>query len=160
MDTWIKRDGVLRFGGAIATQEQLQDQIDDGRAQVVEYEQTVEEAIADKLEELEAYCDGKRAEDYEYKNNFYAQDLEFKQNVLGIVMGGQIYEALNGSGTYRQKITNIAGHRIEFTLIEAIEIGLEISGKIDSYEDRLETQTALIKNKNTVQEVLDHDFTL
>ena len=43
---------------------------------------------------------------------------------------------------------------------EVVEMGLQIAAKIDSYEDRRETQTALIKNKKTIEDVENYDFTL
>ncbi len=161
MDIWIRRNGVIKNkNGVEATEEQLADQVNDNRVKIIEYEETIEDAIQSKITSLEMYCNNKITEEFEYKNNLYILTLEFKQNLLGIVTGGQIFESLNGSNTYIKKITSTTVKRIDFTLIEVVEMGLQIAAKIDSYEDRREIQTALIKNKKTIEDVENYDFTL
>jgi len=113
-----------------------------------------------KILALDEYYSNKLKEDFAYDGNSYPSNLEFKTDLVSIILGGQHYEDKpeNAAGSYSKTITNILRVRVAFTLDQASELNLLMTENIESINDDREFHSNAINNLTVVQDVLDYDF--
>jgi len=168
---YLMPDGQAKHpSGIIKKVSDIKDQIESNPPRIelvafegseLEQEQKANELNLEKTlikKQIEQFWKEQKLADFEYNGQTFPFYEGIETNILGKIQMGQLYEAMNGPGTFKTEWTKKDYSKTEFNLAQVWQFGIIVAEQVERAKSNEIQHLINLQNLNDLAEIKGYNF--